>query len=46
MIYFSYVHSVMSYGIIGGGGNSRHSNSIFKIPKRIIIRIITDTGSS
>ena len=43
MIYFSYVHSVISYGIIFWG-NSHHSNSIFKIQKRII-RIITNTGS-
>jgi len=43
MIYFSYVHSVMSYGIIFGG-NSHHSNSIFNIQKRII-RLITNTGS-
>jgi len=43
MIYFSYVHSVMSYGIIFWG-NSLHSNSILKIQK-IIIRIITNTGS-
>jgi hypothetical protein len=43
MIYFSYVHSVMSYGIIFWG-YSQHSNSIFKIQKRII-RIITNTGS-
>jgi hypothetical protein len=42
MIYFSYVHSVMSYGIIFGG-NSHHSDSIFKIKKRIL-RIITNTG--
>jgi len=41
--YFSYVHSVMSYGIIFWG-NSHPSNSIFKIQKRII-RIITNTGS-
>ena len=43
MIYFSYVHSVMSYGIIFWG-NSHYSNSIFKI-KKIIIRIITNTRS-
>ena len=43
MIYFSYVCSVMSYGIIFRG-NSHHSNSIFKSRKRII-RIITNTGS-
>ena len=42
MIYYSYVHSVMSYGIIFGG-NSHHGDSIFKIQKRII-RIITNTG--
>jgi len=36
MIYFSYAHSVMSYGIIIFGDNSHHSNSIFKIQKRII----------
>jgi len=43
MIYLSYVHSVMSYGIIFWG-NSYNSSSIFKIQKRII-RIITNTGS-
>jgi len=42
MIYFSYVHSVVPYGIIFGR-NSHHSNSIFKIKK--IIRIITNIGS-
>ena len=42
MIYFSYVHSVMSYGIFWG--NSHPSNSIFKIEKRII-RININTGS-
>ena len=42
-IYFSYVHSVMSYGIIFWG-NSHHSNNIFKIKKRII-RIIINTGN-
>ena len=41
-IYFSYVHSVNSYGIIFGG-NSCFSTNIFKIQKRII-RIITNTG--
>jgi len=39
MIYYSYVHSIMSYGLIFWG-NSSHSNIIFKIQKRII-RIIT-----
>jgi hypothetical protein len=38
MIYFAYVHSVMSYGIIFGS-NSTYSNIIFKIQKRIL-RII------
>ena len=42
MIYFSSVHSVMSYGIIFWG-KSHHSDSICKIQKRII-RIITNTG--
>ena len=43
MIRFFNVHSVMSHGTIFWG-NSRHSNSIFKIEKRII-RIITNTSS-
>jgi hypothetical protein len=42
MIYYSYVHSVISYGIINWG-NSHFSDSIFKIQKRII-RVITNTG--
>jgi len=41
-IYFSYVPSVMPYGIIFWG-NSHQSNTIFKIQKRII-RIIANTG--
>ena len=41
IIYYSYVHSIISYGIIFWG-NSSHSNIIFKIQKRII-RIITHT---
>jgi hypothetical protein len=41
-IYFSYFHSVMSYGIIFWG-NSHCSNNIFRIQKRII-RIITNNG--
>ena len=40
MFYFSYFHSIMSYGIIFWG-NSHHSVNIFKIQKRII-RIITN----
>jgi len=39
MIYYSYVHSIITYGIIFGG-NSPHSTHIFKIQKRII-RIMT-----
>ena len=44
MMYFSYVHSVVSYGIIFfGGGNTSHNTSIFKTQKRINIVI---TGCS
>jgi hypothetical protein len=32
-IYYSYVHSIMSYGIIFWG-NSPYSNSIFKIKEQ------------
>jgi len=39
-IYFSYFHSILSYGIILGG-NSAYRSNIFKIQKRII-RIITN----
>lgn len=41
-VYYSYFHSVMSYGVIFWG-NSHLSNNIFKIQKRII-RIITNKG--
>ena len=41
-VYFSYFHSLMSYGVIFWG-NSHLSNNIFKIQKRII-RIITNKG--
>ena len=41
MVYFAYVHSTMSYGIIFWG-NQRHSEKIFKIQKRVI-RIITNS---
>jgi len=43
MIYYSYVHSVISYSIIFWG-NSHLSDSIFKIQTRII-RVITNFGS-
>jgi len=43
--YFPYVHSVISYGIIwGGGGNSFHCKITFKIQKRII-RVIMGSSS-
>jgi len=41
-VYFSYFHSLLSYGIIFWG-NSHLSTNIFKIQKRII-RIITNKG--
>ena len=39
MVYFSYFHAIMTYGIIFWG-NSSHSNIIFRLQKRVI-RIIT-----
>ena len=42
--YFSYVHSIISYGIIFWG-NSSHSEKIFKIQK-IIIRIIMNSSKN
>jgi len=39
MVYFAYIHSIISYGIILGG-NQTYSDKIFKIQKRVI-RIIT-----
>ena len=42
IIYYLYVHSVLSYGIFFWG-NSHLSDSIFKIQKRII-RVITNSG--
>jgi len=39
MVYFSYFHSLLTYGITFCG-NSSHSNTIFKLQKRVI-RIIT-----
>jgi hypothetical protein len=43
MVCFSYVHSLLTYGIIFCG-NSTHSKVIFKIQKHIV-RIMTDSGS-
>jgi len=42
LVYFSYFHSILSYGIIFWG-NSVHSKYIFKIKKRTM-RVITDSG--
>jgi len=41
MVYFAYVHSIISYRIILGG-NQPYSKKIFKIQKRVI-RIITNS---
>jgi hypothetical protein len=41
-IYYSYVHLLLSYGIIFWG-NAPHNENIFKIQKRII-RVITGSG--
>ena len=43
LIYFSYFHSVMTYGIILGG-NSADRDSVFKLQKRTI-RIITNSSN-
>jgi hypothetical protein len=39
MVYFAYIHSIMSYGIIFGG-NQPYSEKIFKIQKRVFRIII------
>jgi hypothetical protein len=44
MIYFSYIHSSITYGIIFWG-NSSGSDEVFKLQKRAI-RIITNSHSS
>jgi hypothetical protein len=41
MVYFSYFHSIMSYGIIFWG-TSAYSNNVFKLQKRAI-RLITNS---
>jgi hypothetical protein len=41
MIYFAYVHSIMSYGIVLGG-NQPYSEKTFKIQKRVT-RIFTNS---
>ena len=43
-IYFSYVHSIIAYGIIFWG-NSPYSNNIFKLQKRAI-RIIMNASNT
>jgi hypothetical protein len=35
MVYFSYFHSIMTYRLMFWG-NSYHSNTVFRLPKRII----------
>ena len=42
MVYFVYIHSVMSYGIIFWG-NQSYSDKIFRIKKKRVIRIITSS---
>ena len=42
MVYFAYIHSIISYGIIFWGGNQPYNDKIFKIQKRVI-RIITSS---
>jgi len=41
MVYFAYIHSIISYGIIFGG-NQPYSDTIFKIKKKVI-RVITSS---
>jgi len=41
MVYFAYIHSIISYGLILGG-NQPYRDKIFKIQKRVI-RIITSS---
>jgi hypothetical protein len=43
MVYYSYFHSIMNYGLIFWG-NSSYRNNIFRLQKRII-RIIMDASS-
>jgi hypothetical protein len=43
MIYFSSVHAIISYGVIFWG-NSRYSNTIFKLQKKVI-RIMMNAGN-
>jgi len=43
MVYYSYFHSVMTYGLIFWE-NSRHGNTIFRLQKRIIRIIVGIRG--
>jgi hypothetical protein len=43
MVYFSYFHSIMSYGLIFWGA-SPHCTNIFKLHHKKSIRVITSTG--
>ena len=43
IIYFTYFHSIMTYGLIFGG-NSTDRNNIFKLQKRAI-RLITNSSN-
>jgi len=43
MVYYSYFHSVMTYGLIFWG-NSHHSNITFRLQKRIIRNIVAIRG--
>ena len=43
MVYYSYFHSVMTYGLIFWG-NSHHSNIIFRLQKRIIRIVVGIRG--
>ena len=45
MIYYSYIHSIMTYGIIFCG-NSHYNNTIFRLQKKKIIRIIVGIRNS
>jgi hypothetical protein len=43
IVYFSYFHSIITHGLVSGG-NSYHSNTVFKLQKRIIRIMVGITG--
>jgi hypothetical protein len=43
MVYFSYFHSILKYGIIFWG-TSTNSSRVFKLPEKKVIRIISGVG--